>query len=1210
MFYTSSLDGKIKLWDFRSKRGIADLKKSEHRPSSLGKNAKAGVVGTSYQGQFSHFIVSWGFEFVVSVWNPEQSLSRSFHGHYTGHSGVIKFCRLFVSSNKCASLDEKNNLRIWNIKSLDTMQVLNLDSCNTKLSFVYIFNNDSLLLGGKRFFYLFNEETKAKIKSLEDTYPLHISFNEYFKRFVVMTRYEIRVYDSYRGRLQEVFTDVLKQSKRNMTHLLCYVEGSRARKFYIGDNMGCVRIYNMKNAEMLKEVNQPSKEKEHVDRLSAGYRTKFRESSDVTSILFIPQENVLICGTKNSVIKIYDESNADHSQLLRVFLGAHEDSEISSLAYSPRFKMIASGSDNGIIALWDTSNGKLDALHVCHTDKVVSLEFGGGFPILIAASLDGSVSVWGHKPIEYELKNVCLYRFLVYDYVKGKRIDSLVRINSMTLRYSEDNLEFFKRSEELNQRVNIYGDKGFDDIKKETSQTEKTCSININSPTKKKRNPPKPTISRMNSREKETTNSPFKSKKILGQQSRTNSKNNIYGNSPYNSPSRRRKRQRGHIYHPEDLGVENDNYKYDTKVFDGLKSIYRNKDKMTHSQQITMEKFLEVQLENIRTSQNAKPHLYITLGCSDGNLYYFDLAPHLELIEVTPGKPRGSKEDNIRRRENLTTFKQSETLIDNQRKLSMRLQSCYDIRVSVLNFMIDAHEDEIICVNSSDEKRIVMTASKDKTVGLWSYSGEMLGKIDIHNPVKTIWDYSIDWVSVRLKEFDNVFENLELIEGKKYPKEEKDRLKNEFLIQQYVEPQLKKKLKTKKEPEHEQTNRYYTQLVARIRQLANIKKKNQAASFESEQFQLHVGKGGQGMGQFGGLDNSGFLLPTLRQQDLNDVDYKKIVPSTKFSKKILHELEKLERRKEDKIRKSIRGKTKLSSFLKSKTMRQDQKVKSKKILEVKNKNNLPITLGHHISNVNHLGGGMALKITPNNKSVRNLKLPSTRIQGDLLKSETPDIQLKNPKKYGFKTSNTQRFGPSPIRGKSGAGAKIHIENLDAPTKSGNINNLAGVIKSSWAFKKSIRKMNFDPTDFFVDDNQVLESKKRSQSLSQKDRMPENEMRNMKKLRSRKRPDDRLKQPVNNFTEKIIENHQEFMDMLTKSYTSMSQKYRIVGNNSTSKAMAGTNIKAVIKKGNHIIGNQRNLTVNDWKKKTSFVLRKTRSGAFRSVGRHRKNVTYF
>ena len=47
---------------------------------------------------------------------------------------------------------------------LSTMQVINMDQFNSKVVFTHVFNNDNFIIGGKRFYYLYNEDAKNKIK--------------------------------------------------------------------------------------------------------------------------------------------------------------------------------------------------------------------------------------------------------------------------------------------------------------------------------------------------------------------------------------------------------------------------------------------------------------------------------------------------------------------------------------------------------------------------------------------------------------------------------------------------------------------------------------------------------------------------------------------------------------------------------------------------------------------------------------------------------------------------------------------------------------------------------------------------------------------------------------------------------------------------------------------------------------------------------------
>lgn len=136
-----------------------------------------------------------------------------------------------------------------------------------------VFKNDNFLLAGRSLVYCFNLEAQDKLKFLEDAYPVHVEFNSYFKQFVVVTKFDVRVYKPTDGLLDRVFTSVLPQNENLVTQITSYCLGTRGRKFYVGDNtgkanrrynyfytLGCVVQYTMDNATLLREVNQVTME--------------------------------------------------------------------------------------------------------------------------------------------------------------------------------------------------------------------------------------------------------------------------------------------------------------------------------------------------------------------------------------------------------------------------------------------------------------------------------------------------------------------------------------------------------------------------------------------------------------------------------------------------------------------------------------------------------------------------------------------------------------------------------------------------------------------------------------------------------------------------------------------------------------------------------------------------------------------------------------
>lgn len=83
---------------------------------------------------------------------------------------------------------------------------------------------------------------------------------------------------------------------------------------------------------------------------------------------------------------------------MRRIQGAHEE-EITILAYNYHLSLIATGCINGEIAIYDFEMSRLDGLLIGHTGDITALEFVSPYPLLISASMDCNVCIWGVRPI-------------------------------------------------------------------------------------------------------------------------------------------------------------------------------------------------------------------------------------------------------------------------------------------------------------------------------------------------------------------------------------------------------------------------------------------------------------------------------------------------------------------------------------------------------------------------------------------------------------------------------------------------------------------------------------------------------------------------------------------------------------------------------------------------------------------------------------------
>jgi WD40 repeat protein len=145
---SSSLDGKIKLWDIADRSLMTELKS----PNS----SQRGIRGLTYNYEYGSNLLSYGFEMHINVWCPEVSITRAFIGKLEGHSSLIVMCKFIAASPNCISVDDRTNIRIWDIRTMSTVQVLASEQASVVTGLCVITRSDKFVITGKRLTYYKN----------------------------------------------------------------------------------------------------------------------------------------------------------------------------------------------------------------------------------------------------------------------------------------------------------------------------------------------------------------------------------------------------------------------------------------------------------------------------------------------------------------------------------------------------------------------------------------------------------------------------------------------------------------------------------------------------------------------------------------------------------------------------------------------------------------------------------------------------------------------------------------------------------------------------------------------------------------------------------------------------------------------------------------------------------------------------------------------
>jgi hypothetical protein len=76
---------------------------------------------------------------------------------------------------------------------------------------------------------------------------------------VVVTKYDVRIYDSFTGKLKKIYTEV--QDVTSESELSAFCLDHRHRIVMLGDNSGGIRAYNFSNGALMRTIEGHTEKK-------------------------------------------------------------------------------------------------------------------------------------------------------------------------------------------------------------------------------------------------------------------------------------------------------------------------------------------------------------------------------------------------------------------------------------------------------------------------------------------------------------------------------------------------------------------------------------------------------------------------------------------------------------------------------------------------------------------------------------------------------------------------------------------------------------------------------------------------------------------------------------------------------------------------------------------------------------------------------------
>lgn len=314
-----------------------------------------------------NLLFSCGFDHNIYVYDPY----ISFHVYKLGgHYGSINTIVCNEKENELISMDIFGNIKIWDTQMLVCFQTISVsensesNSRSTNLKLSYLKKQKKIMIYGSKI--IFFETDKSLNPELADDQIIFSSFYDKFsKSFLSFSLRKIKIWNPFTGKIRKVYEDPMKNE------ITALALDKNMKRVFLGDNMGNIKCFNMKNGKFLKNLTM--------------------HDTEINILIHSLKLNVLVSCSVDNIIKIHQDSDIVDSLLLKeLFL---INNQVKSLLVMDDHARIIIGLSNGSIRFFDFEHYRYDSdLNSdsnVFNDELTSLYYFNGKCILLSSHSSG-----------------------------------------------------------------------------------------------------------------------------------------------------------------------------------------------------------------------------------------------------------------------------------------------------------------------------------------------------------------------------------------------------------------------------------------------------------------------------------------------------------------------------------------------------------------------------------------------------------------------------------------------------------------------------------------------------------------------------------------------------------------------------------------------------------------------------------------------------
>ena len=339
---SSFYNGQIIFWDATTKK-----------PQKVFNDQITGIYNMVFDPNKNQ-IFTCGFEHEIFVYEP---YNNNAIYKLKGHNGSINSLAINPNLNELISIDVLGIIKIWDTNLFVNYQTINTNDAlllaqnhikrpneinsltnKKKISanlFILSYQNlkKILVYGSKVLVY---EKGRDKNPNLTDDNPLlGCVYNNLSKDLISFSNKKIKIWNIFTGKVKKTYDDLMKGNE--ITAFTC---DKQMKRFYLGDNSGHIKGFNMSTGDFLKDF--------------------FQHENEIVNVIHSAKYELLITCSSDLCIKFQDDKELLNTELIKEIYARPGNILYYGNDYILKLRITILDEKNGILMI-GLSNG--DILH-------------------------------------------------------------------------------------------------------------------------------------------------------------------------------------------------------------------------------------------------------------------------------------------------------------------------------------------------------------------------------------------------------------------------------------------------------------------------------------------------------------------------------------------------------------------------------------------------------------------------------------------------------------------------------------------------------------------------------------------------------------------------------------------------------------------------------------------------------------------------------